>query len=121
MKYKSTALAIAWTFVVLLLYALPGYTVRYNEPWEWMRLDKLVHFSIFFLLNYLWIAAFSNRTTKRSMVITLAIISYGAILEGFQSSWFIERTSDLQDFIANSAGAILALPISLIKPKPQAK
>lgn len=121
MKYKSTALAIAWTLVVLLLYSLPGYTVHYNEPWDLIRLDKLVHFSIFYVLNYLWMKALARSMNWRRWMISLAVISYGALLEGFQSSWFVERTSDLQDFIANSAGVLAALITSLAIGDSQTK
>jgi VanZ family protein len=104
-----------WTLIILILYGLPGYAVRYNEPFDLIRLDKLVHFSIFAAQSVLFGLWLSDKPRSFWMYAALVFpIIYGGVLEYFQSTWFIERTTDWADFVANVCGAIAGFISMLI-------
>ena len=107
------AAPIFWAAIVLILYSIPGYKILYEEPFDLIRLDKLAHFTMFFVQTILLFCSFffyknsSGWSHKASRAFIAALI-YGAILEASQSSLFIQRTTDINDFIANSAGCMAA-------------
>jgi len=105
---------LSWTFFVFLLCALPGKAIPSSRWFDLISLDKVVHASIFWVHSVLWIHAIKNCCrfpVYHTWVLVLGIfisIAYGGFLELLQSSVFMERTGDWNDFIANSVGASIA-------------
>jgi VanZ family protein len=89
-----------WAAIVFILYAIPGRHLQVKSPLFFEGFDKLVHFGMFAVLAVL--AQLSAH--KLGWFRILACIAYGALLEGMQSTWFSERTSDWFDFMANNIG-----------------
>lgn len=105
------ALLCLWTGFILYGSLAPGEDL---PPMGWLawipQFDKVVHFGFYFgqvLLLTLWL---HPRRENRIWVALLAIIFSGAI-ELVQGEYF-ERESDLKDLLANSFGALSAVPVA---------
>jgi hypothetical protein len=100
---------IVWAGFILLLCSTPGNKIPHVSWLELLSFDKFVHASVFFILNHLVIRALSQYNKLNATIVTGFCILYGGILELMQSHFFIQRSGDLLDFIANSFGCIVAI------------
>lgn len=73
--------------------------------------DKYVHFTFYFILVVLWYiyTKKTNGNLKINLILVLAAIGYGILMELFQSLFTTTRTADIFDVMANSLGAISGL------------
>lgn len=71
--------------------------------------DKIVHFSFYFIANYLFLKA----KISKNYIISLFLIVYGIIIEVFQEKFTQSRHFDYFDIIANSTGVLVALMLNL--------
>ena len=107
--------AFCWAFLIAALYAIPGSELRSLSFWEVFGADKIAHMVVFALFGLILRVGMRRQTrfpgmTHRSYWLSfLIVVAYGGILELFQGVLFVERTSDLLDFIANTIGAVLGL------------
>lgn len=101
---------ILWAFFIALLCGMPGKDIPKISWLEWLSFDKFVHAALFFILYFLFIKSYikagNSAGIRNSILITFAIacIVYGGILEILQGTFFIDRSADVSDFIANSFG-----------------
>ncbi|SHF79601.1 VanZ like family protein [Mariniphaga anaerophila] len=70
--------------------------------------DKLVHFGLFFMFCLLLFVPFKKLKTKYLFYAPAISLLFAAILEGTQHMISASRSSNLYDFIANSAGIFAA-------------
>jgi len=72
--------------------------------------DKIVHFTLYFLLTLSWFFAAQEPIKKRTkkIILILALISYGIIIEALQDGMTTHRQADFYDILANSIGVLLA-------------
>lgn len=104
--------ALAWTAIIFGLCSTPG---KYVPTAHWLDLlsfDKLVHASIFFVLASLWLLHLANKSADgrpRQLLVCLACVAYGGLLEILQANVFSQRSGDWFDFIANTFGCLMAL------------
>lgn len=96
-----------WTVIVFFMHVIPvdpNRVSRFKIP----HADKLVHFTLFLVLAFLWIRArryFNQHTTRNALLIILALCAlYGGTLEWLQSQLGSNRMSDLKDWIADVLG-----------------
>jgi len=113
--YRYFIIPVVWALAILVLYSIPGFDLSYEEPWDLLRLDKIAHMGLFAVMFLVLMVAFRKQGSYRrlkfharkfSLILTLL---YGGVLEFYQGAFFIERSSDLLDFIANSVGAFLGI------------
>lgn len=76
--------------------------------------DKIVHFLIHFGLIMLWQLYLFRKTkdklfTKQILLLLVAALSYGIIIELLQGSLTVSRTPDIFDVLANFGGALVAV------------
>jgi VanZ family protein len=72
--------------------------------------DKWAHFLVFGGLYFLWASALRNsRVLSQSLLLIFALLSYGIIIEVIQEYFYVSRTGDLMDVVANSVGILLGL------------
>lgn len=119
---KSFLPGLAWFIVVLILICLPADDIPEPRGWfEWMnliRIDKLVHSSIFALLSFLfiWPVAKSDLSPKEKwgyiLRISFAVCVWGLTTELIQKFFIPTRQFDLVDWAADSIGALIALVVS---------
>ena len=120
--------ALLWALLIFILCAIPGHDIPHISFLELLEFDKFVHAGMFFVLQVLSIRGFmliENLPTpkKYSKLIPFVVcIAYGGSLELMQGAFFVDRSADIYDFIANSFGVIMAtLFYSVIERKILAK
>jgi VanZ family protein len=108
---NSVSLSILWALVIFVLCATPGQYIPSASWMELLSVDKLVHLTMFFILNALLLfAAFRLRHPQRAGIIYFIIcVAYGALLELMQAKYFSNRSADVYDILANTSGCIIAL------------
>lgn len=113
--FRYLAVPIIWAAIIFFVYSIPGGDIVYQDLWSLLKFDKLVHMGIFALWVNMLIVAFKKQSTSRPLkqnarlVAVSFALAYGGILEFYQSKWFIDRTTDPYDFIANTLGAFIGL------------
>jgi VanZ family protein len=110
LKYPRTA-ALLWAVLILILCGTPGSYVPSASWMEMLSVDKLVHAGIFFVqatLCFLIVKRSESATSGHYLWLT-ACIFYGVLLEWLQANVFSERSSDIYDMAANTAGCLIAL------------
>lgn len=120
---------VLWTGVVALALGLPGGAVaswsdRLWLPWVDPHLDKVVHFVLFAVMAALAARSFAvlssphfglRAATRRPLATGfLLACAYGGIAELAQR-WLGERSADLLDFLADVAGAALAVGLMALR------
>lgn len=111
--------AILWTVFIFIISAIPGST--FPKP-PVPDFDKLVHSGVYFVLYFLFAAAFYSRNMKIALktqfVIALLCVLYGGILEYLQSAFFIMRSGSWLDFLANALGVVVGIfAVNLLEKK----
>lgn len=115
MFFKHTKWALLWALLIFILCAIPGSDLPHVSVLELISFDKFVHVTMFFILTVLLIKGFKQQLSYTTLaqrakrIAPLLAITYGGLLEIMQGTCFKERTADIFDFIANSAGAVLAV------------
>ena len=106
--------ALLWAMLIFILCAIPGHDIPHISFLELLEFDKFVHASLFFVLMLLMTRGFSLLENSSSLnsnskfIAVLICIIYGGSLEIMQGLFFVERSADVYDFIANSFGAVMA-------------
>jgi len=90
---------------------MPGTYIPSVSWLELLSFDKWVHAGLFFILcSLLFIVTIKKKQSFFLVFIYfLSCVIYGGLLEIMQALIFSHRSSDWQDFIANSFGCFVAL------------
>jgi len=117
MFWKHTRWAFLWALFIAFLCGIPGRDLPHISFLELLAFDKWVHAGVFFVLFVLPARGFLLQASvgvfhasPRSWALLLCVV-YGGVLELLQDAVFEERSADLYDFIANSAGCLLGLAL----------
>ncbi len=117
---RPNFLTILWALIILILCGTPGKDVPHFSFLDLLAIDKFVHVGFFFVLVILAIRGFRLQSSQKwrcknstFLAVSLSIL-YGGILEILQETVFVDRSADINDFIANSFGCFVAL---LLYPK----
>jgi VanZ family protein len=104
-----------WGVVLFFLHTIPGYDLRYEEPFALLRADKVAHVVLFAAFSVSLIVAFRKQVLQLSVrrnpakwAVAVALI-YGALLELYQGRYCFLRESDPVDFVANTLGVLLGV------------
>jgi VanZ family protein len=103
--------AIIWGLIIFVLCAIPGKNLPHYTWADLLSFDKIVHFTMFFILIVLlkraWVLRHIYQKNIPSNLTAIIIgIAYGGGLELMQTYFYIDRTGSWFDFLANSVGAI---------------
>jgi VanZ family protein len=109
---KSKAVAIGWFLLMNVLFVLPGSTLPKTGWFTDIQLDKWVHIGLFAVLVFLFCSAF-NSVSKKIWIVLVAAVAYGFIVEVVQKNWVSNRSFDLYDVLADTAGSIIGLVVWL--------
>ena len=114
LRYWKSAV---WTFVILLATTLPSSSIPKISMLEIPHFDKVVHFSLFFILA-IFLLSESNKLRKQgeltrfAAVVALSVsFGFGLAIELLQFFILPTRSGSLFDFVANMAGALAAVLI----------
>jgi VanZ family protein len=103
-------LAGSWFLLTTLLLAMPGNALPKTSI-DIPFFDKLVHVGLFAILCFLFVRALTQPTFYKITVITLTAIVYGTIMEYVQLYLVAYRSFDVNDIIADAAGAFAGVLI----------
>lgn len=101
------ALAIGWTLVILALFTIPGSSLPKDS--SLLEFDKLAHFGLFVIFGVCWMWALNQPLKRRVVTVLVAGIAYAWLTEVYQGLLPFERTPDVYDAIANTAGLLVAV------------
>ncbi|MEI2760584.1 MAG: VanZ family protein [Bacteroidia bacterium] len=100
---------IIWGLFIFILCAIPGKNLPQYSWAELFSVDKMVHFTLFFILIVLlkkaWLLISNGVHSHNLLAITIGVI-YGGSLELMQSYFYTDRSGSWFDFLANGIGAI---------------
>ena len=110
-RYKTVA--IAWFIIMGILFFLPGSDLPQANWMDAIYIDKWVHIGLFAVLVFLWRSSFVLDFNHYNWVLLLSAIFYGLVVEFIQKYWVPNRSFDLFDLLADTAGSILGLIVWL--------
>lgn len=119
LKKICLGLALSWTGIILYLCLIraseiPSVTIPY--------VDKCVHAVFHFVFSLWWflVLAFyfkSLSLIKKIVLVFLMSLSFGIMIELFQTYFTVTRNGDVADVLANTTGALLAIFVIKIVDK----
>jgi len=110
---KNYGLAILWAFFIFIICTIKLEKVS-GSPFFFAGFDKLVHCGLFFVLVTLCCNGFIRQLSKgispyKSIIlIMLAAIIYGGLIEILQHYFFTWRSGEWNDLFADTIGASMA-------------
>jgi VanZ family protein len=111
-NFRYFILPVFWTLIILVLSLLPPSETPGSFLFQIPYGDKLLHFLFYLILGVFWllsIPAFRNTSIRlMQFSIILACILFGGIIEILQG-FTAFRTMDAFDWLADAAGASLAM------------
>ncbi len=113
MKFsKLTIIAILWTLLIGTSCLIPASTFKPFSFDSFLQLDKLIHLILFFGWVTLWLLSIykTEKLTfrKKGQLLFLGIF-YGVLIEFLQSSMNLGRSFEVDDMLADGAGALLGV------------
>lgn len=113
----STQLYISWVLFIGLLTLIPGRVIS-GVDWNFLSIDKMIHFLMFSGLAFLGANFFANSSRNlklfTALIISLVIaVAYGSIIEITQT-FIPERGFDYADLSANVVGTLAGVTVFYI-------
>ncbi len=110
MFVKSFWPAFLWGIVIVLLSSTNGDTVP-SAPWmKTLMIDKWVHFVIYYLFYVLiYLGLVKYNANYKIIFGFLFCVSFGVLMEIFQHYFWLNRSGDLIDVLANTFGVIIGI------------
>ena len=109
-KFVHFLPAIVWFLIIFILLMLPGKDLPKEDFLSGIYFDKWVHAGLFGGLVFLFNYPFRNNIGYKSsfyISIVIAAIIYGIAMEFAQKYLTADRDFDVNDMVADAAGAIL--------------
>jgi VanZ family protein len=113
-KSLFTISFISWMVLVTLL-SLFSFSEGDLPQFDLPFMDKLVHFTFYFMAALLGALSIRERTQGKSglnksiIIIVAAVVLYGIVIEVIQSEFTVAREGDVFDVMANTLGALLGV------------
>ena len=107
---ERNALLIAIIATIVLGIASLSVMPKIDFGFKLKSSDKYLHAIAYFMLTTIWFFAFRDKIKKYNfkLILVLALIIYGIVIEGLQGSITSSRTADCYDEIANMFGILIA-------------
>jgi VanZ family protein len=115
MFLRYNLLAFSWALFILIVCAIPGNHIPQLRFIDWLKPDKIVHLILFGVLSFLLIRAFQQQTSfpflyKHARLYAILFSSiYGVVIELLQQYFFIKRSGEIFDAVADAVGALLGM------------
>jgi VanZ family protein len=102
---------IAWFCTSFYLFTLPGNRLPKFTWFDKIYGDKIVHVGIFALLIALFLMPFLHHPPKKikriALLLALCGIIYGTAIEFIQGNFIPNRSFDVWDIVADTAGSFI--------------
>lgn len=108
MKFVYFWKPFLWLAIICYGLFIPANALPTSPLFNIPYFDKLVHFSLFFVLCVLFFKPFKKLNLKHYYLAPVSSILLGLFLEASQHLVSISRTSDFYDFLANATGIAVA-------------
>lgn len=100
---------VAWAVCILIATSIPGAHIpRVNIP----DFDKMVHFGFYGVFALLMFRALESPSVMRRVITVLIGIAIFAALDEFHQRFIPGRYMDLEDWMADMAGAMVGLVLA---------
>jgi VanZ family protein len=113
MKIKLFWRNILWAIVIFILCSIPGDDLPKTSAINIPHFDKIVHFTLFFIMGIFLFAELNFQTRLKHLKIAGIILSliafYGGLIEYLQQNYFTNRSGDYWDLMADIFGGIIAI------------
>ncbi len=100
---------VIWLILICYGLFLPAHELPLKPFLQIPYFDKMVHFTLFFVLCLLLFRPFKTLQLKQYFLAPLTSIAIGALLELVQHSITSSRNSDIFDFLANLSGILASI------------
>ncbi len=111
-KAKSFLYSFLWAIVILLLSTLSISTPQ-TDMLKIPHLDKLVHFSLYFIWTSILMCELSRTSFKQTKAniawVIVGVSLYGVLMEFLQLTTNPNRTADVWDALFNALGSIMSV------------
>jgi VanZ family protein len=97
-------LAIGWTLVIIATCSIPGSDLP-DVDIEWI--DKVGHLCLFAVFAWLWLDTCPRPTLRRTVLVVVLGSLFGILTELYQGILPWERTPDIVDALADTAGLLV--------------
>lgn len=115
---KTWLWVVAEIVIIFILLSLPGNSFHTSSNWfGFLPIDKMVHMALFGSLAFSLFYSFENskykglKTVRAKAYGLIFCMLYGIAMEYYQKYFVPSRGFEVADMLADTAGAILALPI----------
>jgi VanZ family protein len=111
MKFTSFIPAIIWFIISTILLALPGNDLPQSSFFDFPYFDKIVHFTMFFLLTVFFSYPFAillhDKPAIKSWFISIALyaLAYGIVMEFVQKYFVPGRAFEVADIMFDGFGS----------------
>lgn len=96
---------LLWAAIILILTSIPGSQLPVLPS---RNIDKIVHLSIYGVLGWLTVRAWSNGSrTWAAAIAVIALISCFGALDEWHQQYIPLRSTDLLDWTADTMGAMI--------------
>ena len=118
MFFRNNLLTIIWSIVIIVLCCIPGKEFPEASIFEIPHLDKIVHFTFYFILSIIGVKGISKQTKSPFLFILLYGVLLGVLIETAQHYSIPFRDGNIYDALANSLGSVLGLAVVYYKLAP---
>lgn len=108
MKISNYWRLLIWFIIMCYLLFMPASQLPTEPFLKIPYFDKIVHFSMFFILCLLFFRPVKYHSRNFYVWTPLLTLLFAAVLESVQHKISISRHTDIYDFLANSAGLLTA-------------
>lgn len=108
-------LGITWLIIISILFFLPGSAFQTDHWMAKIWLDKWVHLGFFAVLVWLWARGLKISGRKSMALLAITAVLYGLTVEVIQHQFIVNRSFDLLDLVADTAGIIVGAVMTRIK------
>ncbi|WP_168208680.1 VanZ family protein [Chitinophaga sp. XS-30] len=103
--------AMGWIILILFLCTMPGSSLPSSSLFDQLHVDKIVHFFLFggtvILLAYGYYRQRQGISGWALLAIALVAGLYGLIIEFIQKYFTVNRSFEIMDVAADTAGALM--------------
>ena len=111
--FRWKPVAIGWLIMISILFFLPGSALPKENWFDKIYIDKWVHVGLFAVLIFLWRSSFNWDINSYNLLLLLAAVLYGFLVEVVQLNWIPNRSFDMYDVLSDASGSIVGLLVWL--------
>jgi len=111
--FRLKPVAIGWLILISILFFLPGSALPKENWFDKIYIDKWVHVGLFAVLIFLWRSSFNWDINSYNLLLLLAAVLYGFLVEVVQLNWIPNRSFDMYDVLSDASGSIVGLLVWL--------